>query len=195
MKSKLIDAIASLPKVCEQINVPIQSGDNEILKKMKRGYTVEQYVDLIEEIRLKIPGIALSSDVIVGFPGETEEQFQNTFKLLERLRFDMVHAAAYSVRKGTYAARYLEDDVPFEVKKQRLNKIECLQEQIAAEINKQLENTVAEVLVEGSSKGKWYGRTRTDKLVFFQSDDNYYSTLANVLITRTSPWSLTGKIL
>jgi tRNA-2-methylthio-N6-dimethylallyladenosine synthase len=192
MKSKLIDAIARLPKVCEQINVPVQAGDNEILKRMKRGYSVEQYVDLIEEIRAKNPEIALSSDIIVGFPGETEEQFENTYNLLARLCFDMVHVAAYSVRKGTYAARYLKDDVPLEIKKQRLKKIECLQEGIASKINMQLENTVVEVLVEGRAKGKWYGRTRTDKLVFFEGGEDCQSRLVNVLIKRTSPWSLTG---
>ncbi len=126
MKSKLIDAVAKLDKVCEQINLPVQAGDDEILKAMRRGYTVEHYRQLIAEIRTNIPDISLSTDVIVGFPGETEAQFQNTYNLLSEIRFDMVHVAAYSPRPGTLAAREMEDNVPPEIKKERLDKIEQL---------------------------------------------------------------------
>jgi tRNA-2-methylthio-N6-dimethylallyladenosine synthase len=194
MKSKLIDAVADLDKVCEQINLPVQAGDDAILKAMRRGYTAEHYRNLVAEIRAKVPGISLSTDVIVGFPGETEEQFQNTCNLLAEVRFDLVHVAAYSPRTGTLAAREMADNVPAEVKKQRLEKIEQMQAKIAGEINARFQDEVVEVLVEGKKKGKWTGRTRGDKLVFFSHQDNYQSCLVNVKITHTSPWSLAGEL-
>jgi tRNA-2-methylthio-N6-dimethylallyladenosine synthase len=195
MQSRLIEAMSRLDKVCEQINLPVQAGDNDILKAMRRGYTVDQYGHLIEEIRSKIPGISLSTDIIVGFPGETELQFQNTCNLLSDIRFDMVHVAAYSPRPGTLAAKEMTDDVPAETKKLRLRAIENLQAKIIGEINAGMQDTTVEILVEGKEKGKWYGRTRGDKLVFFSDDADYYSRLVNVRITRTSPWSLSGEIM
>jgi tRNA-2-methylthio-N6-dimethylallyladenosine synthase len=194
MKSNLIEYVASLDKVCEQINLPIQAGDDEILKLMRRGYTVEHYRKLIQEIRYRVPGISLSTDIIVGFPGETEEQFENTYRLLADIRFDMVHVAAYSPRPGTLAARELKDSVLPEVKKERLARIETLQEQIAGQINAQLQDRIVEVLVENLKKTKWSGRTRGDKLVFFSSGEELTGALVEVQITRTSPWSLTGKL-
>ena len=194
MSSKLIEAIAKLDKVCEQISLPVQSGDNAILKAMKRGYTVEHYRQLITEIRSKIPGVALSTDVIVGFPSESDQQFQQTLSLLSELRFDTIHVAAYSPRPGTVAAREYEDNVPQAEKKERLNKIEHLLERIAGEINSQLLGKTVEVLVEGRNKGKWQGRTRTGKLVFFSSNGDYLGQLVKVRIAKTSPWSLQGKI-
>jgi tRNA-2-methylthio-N6-dimethylallyladenosine synthase len=193
MNPKLIEAVASSDRVCEQISLPVQSGDNDILQAMRRGYTVEDYRRLVTEIRSKIPGVALSTDVIVGFPSETEQQFEQTLKLLSELRFDTVHVAAYSPRPGTIAARKLEDNIPPGVKKARLIKIEQLQERIAAEINAQLSGRTVEVLVEGENKGKWQGRTRTGKLVFF-SDSSAPGQLVKIRIDRTSPWSLQGKI-
>lgn len=194
MKSRLIDAIAELDKVCEQINLPVQSGDNQILKAMHRGYSVEQYRELISKIRANITGVALSTDIIVGFPGETEEQFQNTCKLLSQIRFDMVHVAAYSPRPGTLAARNMEDNVPPEIKKERLDHIERLQSRINGEINAQLKDKVVEVLVEGKSKGKWTGRTRGDKLVFFTGESYLKYQLVNIQVNHTTPWSLNGNI-
>ena len=172
MSTRLIETIAHADKVCEQISLPVQSGSDDILQAMKRGYTVEHYRRLITEIRSKIPGIALSTDVIVGFPSESQQQFQQTYDLLSELRFDTVHVAAYSPRPGTTAARELEDDVPINEKKRRLNEIEQLQESIATEINAQLLGKTAEVLVEGKKGGKWQGRTRSDKLVFFTYDND-----------------------
>jgi tRNA-2-methylthio-N6-dimethylallyladenosine synthase len=192
MKSRLIEAVAGLDKVCEQINLPIQSGDNEILKAMRRGYSAENYRDLIREIRAKIPHIALSTDIIVGFPGESDRQFQNTFDLLQDIRFDMVHVAAYSPREGTMAARELQDDIPAEVKKERLDRIEKLQAEIINDINSRLLDQTVEVLVEGHEKGKWQGRTRTDKLVFFSAAGDFRGKLVQVKIDRAGPWSLSG---
>jgi len=193
MGTKLIEAIANLDKVCEQISLPVQSGDNDILKAMRRGYTVEHYRRLIAEIHSKIPGVALSTDVIVGFPSESEEQFQQTFSLLSELRFDTIHIAAYSPRPGTIAARELEDNIPAAEKRRRLNIIEQLQESIATEINAQLLDKTVEVLVEGKKKGKWQGRTRSGKLVFFSDPGDYLGQLVNIKIEKTSPWSLQGK--
>jgi len=194
MSLKLIEAIATLDKVCEQLSLPVQAGSNDILKAMKRGYTVEQYREIAGRIREKVPGVALSTDVIVGFPAETENQFQQTLDLLSEIKFDTVHIAAYSPRTGTAAARELEDDIQSTEKKERLNKVEQLQEKIQTEINARLTGRTLEILVEGRKKGKWYGRTRTDKLVFFSSSDNYLGQLINVKISKTSPWSLQGKI-
>jgi tRNA-2-methylthio-N6-dimethylallyladenosine synthase len=194
MSNKLIEAIASLDKVCEQISLPVQSGDNDILKLMRRGYTVEHYRQLITETRSKIPGVALSTDVIVGFPTESEEQFLQTFNLLSELRFDTVHVAAYSPRPGTIAAKELEDNIPATEKKSRLHIVEQLQESIATEINAQLMGETVEIMVEGKKKGKWQGRTRSDKLVFFSGDDDYLGRLVNIRVEKTSPWALQGKI-
>ncbi|MBI4188524.1 MAG: tRNA (N6-isopentenyl adenosine(37)-C2)-methylthiotransferase MiaB [Chloroflexi bacterium] len=193
MSSRLIEAIARLPKVCQQINLPIQAGDNDILKAMRRGYTVEHYCNLVAEIRRKIPDIALSTDVIVGFPSESEEQFRQTFDMLAKFRFDTVHVAAYSPRPGTLAARELEDDIPATEKRNRLNRIEKLQESIATEINARLMGQTVEVLVDGKNQGKWQGRTRSDKLVFFNADGDLTGQLVNIRIEKTSPWSLQGS--
>jgi tRNA-2-methylthio-N6-dimethylallyladenosine synthase len=194
MSSRLIEAVASLDKVCEQINLPVQAGDDRILELMRRGYTIDHYRRLIGEIRSKIPDIALSTDVIVGFPTETEEEFRHTFDLLDGLRFDTVHVAAYSPREGTIAARQLADDVPPEEKARRLGEIERLQEGIATEINYRLRGKTLEVLVESRKKGKWQGRTRSDKLVFFGDSGDRLGQLVKVRIEKTSPWSLQGKI-
>lgn len=192
MSERLVRAVASLGKVCEHMSLPLQSGDNDILKAMKRGYTVEQYRQLIGSIRNYIPAVAISTDIIVGFPGETEKHFDHTLLMLEEIRFDTVHVAAYSPRSDTAAARELVDNVPASVKQERVNKIEMLQMQIAGEINARLKGKSVEVLVEGRKGDKWFGRTRTNKLTFFKSDDNCLGQLVHVTITKTSPWALQG---
>jgi len=194
MSPRLIEAIAKLDKVCEQVNLAVQAGSNEILKAMKRGYTVEQYRRLITGIRDKIPEIALSTDVIVGFPSETEEQFQQTADLLSELRFDAVHVAAYSPRPGTLAAKNMEDDVPPLEKKRRLNEVERLQEAIATEINARLQDKVVEVLVEGKARDRWQSRARNGKLVFFNDNSDRLGQLVKIRIEKTSPWSLRGRV-
>ena len=194
MSDKLIDAIASLDKVCEQVSLPVQSGSDDILKLMKRGYNTTQYRRLVNKIRDAIPGAALSTDIIVGFPSETDFQFQETVRLLSELRFDTVHVAAYSPRPGTTASRELEDDIPPAVKKERLNTIEHLQGKIAAEINEHLLGETVDILVESRVKGKWQGRTRTGKLVFFSDSREYTGQLVKIRIEKTSPWSLQGTV-
>jgi tRNA-2-methylthio-N6-dimethylallyladenosine synthase len=194
MSPRLITAMAELDKVCEQLSLPVQSGNNDILKAMRRGYTVEDYRRLVEEIRRQVPGVALSTDVIVGFPSETEQQFMETYNLLAELKFDTVHVAAYSPRSGTAAARELEDNVPAAEKKQRLARVEQLQEGIATGINAGLLGKTVEILVEGRKGEKWQGRTRSDKLVFFKDRDNRRGQLLPVRIEQTSPWSLQGEL-
>jgi tRNA-2-methylthio-N6-dimethylallyladenosine synthase len=194
MGQQLIQAIASLDKVCEHINLPLQSGDDDVLKAMRRGYTVEQYRQLVNSIRNCVPEVALSTDVIVGFPGESEEQFESTLTVLEEVRFDTVHVAVYSPRSGTTASREYEDNVPYKLKKERLTRIEMLQANVAGEIGLRLIGKGVEVLVEGKKGGKWYGRTRSNKLVFFESDSNCLGRLVDVTIARASPWALQGEI-
>jgi tRNA-2-methylthio-N6-dimethylallyladenosine synthase len=194
LSPKLIETMASVSKVCEHLELPVQSGDDDILKAMRRGYTVERYGDLVHTIRRKIPHISLSTDVIVGFPGETEEQFEHSLSLVEEMRFDVVHVAAYSPRSGTIAWREYQDDIPAEVKKERLDKIEEFQTAIASEINSQLQAKEMEVLVEGRKGGKWFGRTRSNKLVFFEDAGDWLGQLAIVDIQKTSPWSLGGQV-
>lgn len=192
MSQKLIQALASLDKVCEQISLPVQAGDDETLRAMRRGYTIQYYRELVEQIRCTIPGVALSTDVIVGFPGETEEQFHRTLDLLSDLRFDTVHVAAYSPRTGTLASRKFKDDVPFSEKRRRLQKVEELEREIASEINARLLGQMVEILVEEERKGKWQGRTRTGKLVFFNDDAHRLGQLVEAEVEKTSPWSLQG---
>jgi len=190
----IVDAVGELPKVCECFSLPLQSGDDDVLARMRRGYAAEEYVAVVDRIRRRIPGVAISTDVIAGFCGESDAQFQHTYDLLERLCFDKVHVAAYSPRPGTIAARQMADDVPREVKRARLQAVEALQKRIAGEINAALVGTVEEVLVEESAKGRWRGRTRSDKLLHF-SGDCRPGELVRVRVERASPWSLQGSVV
>jgi tRNA-2-methylthio-N6-dimethylallyladenosine synthase len=194
MDQGLIATISTLDKVCRSFNIPVQAGSDEILKAMHRGYNVNDYRQLVSEIRARIKGVVLSNDIIVGFPGETESQFQETVNLIEELRFDTVHVAAYSPRSGTIAAREMADNVLPGEKKRRLQVLEKLQEDIAGKINAELKQRVVEVLVEGKESEKWYGRTKTDKIVFFRDTGDWTGKLVNIKIERTSPWSLQGSV-
>ena len=193
MSDRLVQAVAALPKVCEHVNLPVQSGDDEVLSRMRRPYTSSDYRDLVRNIRDTVPGVSLSTDLIVGFPGETEEQFRHSVDLLTELRLDKVHCAAYSTRPGTTAGRTMEDDIPGEEKVRRRDEVDRLQERILSEINAALVGQEVEVLVEDRRKEKWRGRTRSDKLVFFQDDRDLRGKLVNVGITGAGPWSLQGE--
>jgi tRNA-2-methylthio-N6-dimethylallyladenosine synthase len=193
MSDRLIAAVAELPKVCPAVNLPVQAGDDDVLQAMGRGYTVDNYRELVGRMRRAIPGLALSTDLIVGFPGETDQQFQGSMNLLAELRFDMVHVAAYSPRPGTRAASMV-DDVSVSEKGRRLQAVESLQVQIVGEINSALVGCTTEVLVEDRHKGKWRGRTPTDKIVFFEAAANWHGRLAPVKIARAGPWSLQGFV-
>ncbi|HLF26661.1 MAG TPA: tRNA (N6-isopentenyl adenosine(37)-C2)-methylthiotransferase MiaB [Anaerolineae bacterium] len=194
MNDKLLDAVAELPKVCEHIEAPVQAGDDDVLKAMRRGYTADDYRRLIDTIRCKLPATSIATDIIVGFPGESEAQFQKTYDLLEELKLDVAHLARYSPRPQTVAQRTLEDDVPEVEKLRRFRELEQLQERVAAEINRTYLGKMVEVLVESQHKGKWRGRTRTNKIVFFEDEADRIGQLANVEITWTGPWSMQGTV-
>ena len=192
MSERIIQAVAELDKVCEHINLPVQAGDDEVLARMRRRYTEGEYRNLIDRIRSIIPEVSLSTDVIVGFPGETREQYQHTVDLLEDIQFDKVHGAAYSPRPGTIASRQMPDDVPQEEKEYRLKGLEQTQKRILSQKNSHLLGETVEILVDGQNNQKWQGRTRGDKLVFFKDNGEHLGELVNVKITGTSPWSLQG---
>jgi tRNA-2-methylthio-N6-dimethylallyladenosine synthase len=168
--NKLIKHMAALPKVCPHVNIPVQHGDDGVLQRMRRGYTLAEYRELIDKLRAWWPGVALSTDVIVGFCGETEDEFQRTLDLLEEIRFDVVHVAAYSPRPGTLSYKW-DDDVPLDLKKVRLHKVEALQEGISTEINRGYLGRDEEVLIEAhqiaGGQHQWRGRNPGNKLVFF----------------------------
>ena len=148
MTDRILEGMAALPKVCESFSLPVQSGDDSLLTEMRRGYSVVHFRDRIAKVRACMPEVGISTDVIVGFPGESDAQFQNTYDLLADLRFDKVHVAAYSPRPGTFAARHQPDDLPASVKAERLQAVETLQAAVAAQINQRLEGRTLEVLVE-----------------------------------------------
>jgi tRNA-2-methylthio-N6-dimethylallyladenosine synthase len=194
MSERIIRAVGNLPKVCEHINLPFQAGDDEILQVMRRGYTSDDYRRLVDRIREAVPNASMSTDVIVGFPGETSKQFQASLNLIRDIGFDKVHVAAYSTRPGTIAERKMADDVPAEEKKARVKVTEELQESIVTNTNAGLAGQVVDVLVESRHRGQWQGRTRSNKLVFFSHDADVLGELVDVRIEKTSPWSLQGMV-
>ena len=195
MSDGIIDAIANLDKVCEHVNLPFQAGDDQVLANMRRGYTNAEYREKTDRIRNRIPNVSLATDLIVGFCGETEQQFERTAELVRDIGFDKVHAAAYSTRPGTISARLMQDDVSDDEKQRRLKVIEEIQESVSTEINARLLDTTQRVLVEGQRKGRWFGRNRNDKLVFFDHPDDLKGQMVDVRIERTSPWSLQGALV
>ena len=193
MTDRIIDAVAELPKVCEHFNIPVQSGDDRVLERMRRGYTVAEYEERVERIRSRMPDAAIATDVIVGFPGESEEEFQRTVALLERIQFNVIHVAAYSPRPGTFAHRRQPDDVPLDVKKERLQVIEALHAQSAARINRRLLGEAVEVLVEREEEHRSTGRTRNGQLVHFDAV-GIVGELVEVTVDAVTPWSLRGRL-
>jgi tRNA-2-methylthio-N6-dimethylallyladenosine synthase len=194
MTDRLLDTVAELPRVMPVIEVPVQAGDDQVLANMKRGYTVEQYRKLIANIRARIPEVAIHTDIIVGFPGETDAQFQNTYDLLAELRLDKVHLARYSPRPQTVSARTMEDDVSDEEKRRRFALIDDMQAEILAEINARQLGATVQVLVEENYKGRWRGRTPQNKLVFFEAVGDWKGKLVDVEIVWTGPWSMQGRL-
>ena len=186
----LMDTVAELPKLMPHIEVPIQAGDDTVLENMKRGYTNRQYRDLVATIRKRIPDCSIATDIIVGFPGETEEQFMETYRVLADLKLDVAHLARYSTRVGTVADRRMDDDVPDKEKRRRFHLLEDLQEGIVGEINAKLLGQQVEVLFEEKVKGRWKGRTPTNKLVFVESDEDLRGKIETVTVTWTGPWSM-----
>jgi tRNA-2-methylthio-N6-dimethylallyladenosine synthase len=194
MTARIVDAVAELTKVCENFNIPVQSGDDAVLARMRRGYTVAEYLEKFDLVRSTIPAAAMVTDIIVGFCGETDAEFRNTYDLLARLRFDKVHVAAYSPRPGTIAHRTLADDVPAEAKHERLKVIEELEARVSFEINQRFLDSEQRVLVERRHEGRWSGRNRLGKLVHFEGDASI-GDMVNVRIERATAWSLQGTAL
>ncbi|MCD4829167.1 MAG: tRNA (N6-isopentenyl adenosine(37)-C2)-methylthiotransferase MiaB [Candidatus Cloacimonetes bacterium] len=193
----LIGAMAELDKVCEHIHLPMQAGDDTILQRMNRGYTSGHYLGLVEKLRAAAPGIAVTSDIMCGFPGETEEQFQRTFDLMEQIRFDYAYTFKYSPREGTAAAD-MSDQVPEEVRLERLNRLIDLQSRITTEVYREQIGTVKEVFVEQTSKKsdeELSGRSRDSKIVVFPGHAGRISDFVKVRITEASGWTLRGEAL
>ena len=192
MTRRLIETVARLPKLCEHIHLPVQAGDDEILRRMHRAYTAAQYRETADAVRTAMPRASLTTDVIVGFPGETEAAFERTLRFVEALRFDAVNTAMYSPRAGTPAADY-PDQVPDGDKRRRLGALNRLQERIAAEINGRLVGTVQDVLVEEPGrKGGLLGRTRTNKIVTFDGEAGLIARTLPVEIAEAGSWVLRG---
>lgn len=194
MSDRLLDAMAELPSLCEHLNLPVQAGDNEVLRRMRRTYTTDLWLDRLAYARKQMPGITVATDIIVGFPGETEAQFENTLALLREAQCDKVHVAMYSPRPGTLSARW-EDDIPHEEKLRRHQALEKQQEAICTERNTRRLGEALEVLVDSKSKGRWTGRTRGNQLVHFDDDRDLLGRLVDVRITRSSPWYLMGEAI
>ncbi|MFV9503400.1 MAG: tRNA (N6-isopentenyl adenosine(37)-C2)-methylthiotransferase MiaB [Oscillochloridaceae bacterium umkhey_bin13] len=196
MTDRLIKTIAQLPRCMPDLNLPVQAGSDRVLKLMRRGYTSARYRALIANIRATIPNVSLTTDIIVGHPGETSADFEQTMALCDEIRFDKVHIAAFSARPGTRAADQEQDPalaVPEAEKEARRRELEALQQTVATERNTVFLGQTVEVLVEGESKGKWRGRNPNNKLVFFAHPDDLTGQTVAVQITQTSPWALQGQ--
>ncbi|MBU5482819.1 tRNA (N6-isopentenyl adenosine(37)-C2)-methylthiotransferase MiaB [Clostridium sp. MSJ-11] len=191
----VIDAISECDKLCEHIHLPVQSGSAKILKKMNRSYDREQYLELVKKIKERIPGVALSTDIIVGFPGETEEDFEETLSLIKEVEYDTAFTFIYSKRKGTPADE-MEEQIADDVKHKRFNRLIDTVNKIFEKKNKEYEGRVVEILVEGESKtsdDRLMGRTRTGKLVNFYGDKSNIGKFIEVKIVKSNSFSLTGE--
>lgn len=196
MKDEIIEAIAALPKVCEYIHIPAQSGDDRILKSMARSYTTAYYRELAQKIRKAMPHAAISTDLIVGFPGETDEEFENTLSFVREMQWDSAYTFMYSIRTGTRAAGM--EQIPQSVKKERLSRLIDVQKEICLQKNNALIGTTQDVLVEGGDEkktGKLTGRTRANKIVLFEAGPSLAGKTVPVEITSARPFTLTGKIM
>lgn len=197
MSDKLIETIATNSNICKYIHLPVQSGSNRILEMMNRTYTIEHYLGLVEKIRAAMPGASLTTDIISGFPTETEEEHRMTVELMHHVRYDGAYTFKYSPRENTKAWDMV-DDVPEDVKGQRVFEISQLQQRIAGEINQQLVGTVERVLVEGPSKksdGEWTGRTDTNKTAVFPKNGECAGDYVDMMVERANPATLFGKIM
>ena len=192
MSDAIITTMAELPSVCEHMNLPVQAGDDDVLRRMRRTYRRDYWLDRIAFTRQSMPQATIATDVIVGFPGETEQQFLQTVDLLQQARCDKVHLAMYSPRPGTLSARW-DDDVPAPEKHRRHQELERLQERIQTEVHRAILGETFEVLVEGRAKGRWTGRTRGNTLLHFDDPRELTGKLVDVRVTATSPWFLIGE--
>jgi len=197
LSDRLIDAMAECDKVCEHFHLPFQSGSDRILKIMNRKYTKSDYLNLVKKLKDKMPDIGLTTDIIVGFPGETEEDFNDTLDVVEKAKYDSAFTFIYSVREGTPAAK-MEEQVNEEVKQERFNRLLEKVNEISAEINNSYLNKVVQVLVEGPSKNdpnRLMGRTRQNKLVNFDGDESLIGKLVDVKVVEARTFSLNGEVI
>lgn len=191
MTHRILEAVAEVPKVMECFSLPVQAGSDRVLESMRRGYTKREFLDKIAQVRALMPQAGITTDVIVGYPGETEADFEETCDLLEALRFDKVHVAAYSPRPGTIAFRTMPDDVPADEKARRLHRVEEIEGRISLELNERYVGTTQEILVEGVRGTQPFGRTRSGKLVHLDQPARA-GTLVDVRIEHAGPFSLRG---
>lgn len=197
MSDKLIKAFVDCDKLCKYIHLPIQSGSSAVLKKMNRRYDREQYLTLAKKIKAAVPNITISTDIIVGFPGETEEDFQDTLNMVREVEYDSVFTFLYSIRKGTPAEKY-EDQIPEDIKHERFNRLVEVVNEISEKKNLAYEGHIEKVLVEGRSKNNketLSGRTDGWKLVNFIGDDSLIGQIVNVEITKAHSFNLEGKLI
>lgn len=197
LSDELIYAMRDCNKVCEHLHLPVQAGSTKILEDMNRKYSKEQYLALLDKVKSNIPGISLSTDIIVGFPGETEQDFNETLDVVAKARFDMAYTFLYSKRTGTPAAKS-PDQIPEEIKKQRFDKLLELQNTISKQINDQLLGKEVEVLVEGLSKNSnttYTGRTRGNKIINFKGYPELVGKLVKIKINTIQTWSLQGELV
>ena len=197
LSDDVIMAIKECDKLCEQVHLPVQSGSSRILKEMNRHYDREYYLDLVKKIKSEIPDVTLTTDIIIGFPGETEEDFLDTLSLCEEVGYDSAFTFIYSRRNHTPADK-MENQIPDDIKHDRFNRlVEAINKKVVIK-NKEYEGKVVEVLVEGPSKNdetKLTGRTRNGKLVNFAGDEKLVGELVNLKIVRAQPFSLIGEIV
>ena len=194
----MIDAMANSPSVCKHLHLPLQSGSTEVLERMRRTYTAEEYRNLVSKLRERIPDIAITTDVIVGFCGETEEEFQQTYEMMSDIRYDSAFMFKYSEREGTLAHKALPDDIPEQVKGERLKRIIELQEKISAEINTATVGNTVTVLVEGESRrdaDKYHGKSDGFKTAVFPKADSNIGEVVNVRVDNTTAHTLIGQIV
>lgn len=194
---EVVDVISENPSICAAINLPIQSGSDRILKKMNRHYNLAEYDETVRIIREGLPDAGLTSDIIVGFPGETEEDFEDSIKAIKKYRFDQVHTAAYSIRTGTPAAK-MEDQIPKDVKSARLKKLNDVQAEISLEIYREQVGKNFRILIESKplkGDGLIQGRTQTDKIVICEGPESLIGQFVDVKIVKSNHWCLTGEII
>jgi len=198
LSPELIAAYAALDKLCEHLHLPVQSGSDSVLRRMRRGYTRKEYIDRIQRLRDQSPDVALSTDIIVGFPGETEQEFEETLEILREIKYDEIFSFTYSPRSHTIAAKIYPDDVPEDEKKSRLARVQSLQREISLRKNREKIGSVEEILVEGRSKlgnGQVMGRTRTNKIVNIVGPECWIGEKIQVRITGASANSLLGDLI
>jgi len=198
LSPELIDAFATLAKLCKHLHLPVQSGSDSVLARMRRGYTRREYLDRLQRLQARSFGVALSTDIIVGFPGETEDEFGDTLELLRQVGYDEIYSFVYSPRPQTVSGKIFDDDIPNEIKKDRLARVQNLQREISLNKNRQKIGNVEEILVEGRSKlknGQIMGRTDTNRIVNVEGPETLIGKFVSVRITGATATSLLGELL